>query len=102
MIVVEREKRPMAMKLMAMLLLAVLLVAALQVWHPWQRAPDVFYEPLFLPLEAVDGDLIVTESGGYIEINGNRTITSISHTGEGVMVIKSTRHMTVWEFLFGE
>ncbi len=84
------------------ILITLLLTIGLQAWHPWQRQPVVFYEPvIFLPLEVVAGDRIVlSDKSAYIEIHNRETITSIEHEGK-VITIRAIRHITLWDKITG-
>lgn len=89
-------KNKTALKYLLVFLALCVMTVGLLLWHPWQRQPVTFYEPLILPIEAVDGDRIIMLDGSYVEINGNRTITSIKHDGNAT-IIKSSRRLTLWQ-----
>ncbi len=79
-------------KMILVLVVIFITLIGLQVWHPWQRQPVVFYEPLIYPVEVITGDMIVaSDNSGYILVPHNETINSIEHDGNKT-TIKATRH----------
>ena len=89
---------PLTTKIALGFLVTALIIIGLQLWHPWQRQPIVFYEPLILPLETIKNDIIMLNNGNHIIIDRNKRINSIEYSGEKV-VIKSTIHISLWELL---
>lgn len=95
------DKYPLITKLTLGFLVTMLVIIGLQAWHPWQRQPVVFYEPLILPIETIKGDVIMFSDGSYIVSDRNKRINALKHNGEKV-VIKSTIHVSLWELLTNE
>ncbi len=79
--------------------LVILLAFVLSSWPPWQRQPMVFYEPLFLPLGVIEGDIIALENGSYIVIDEDKRINSIAYR-PGAVTMQVTVHRSLWQLLF--
>lgn len=79
-------------------LIILLAILALQWWTPWQRNPTVFYEPLILPLETVEGDVIVMLDGKHIVIREDQRINSMYYQNNTVSM-NVTRHKSLWDII---
>lgn len=102
--------------ILAVLIGGFVLSAAFQEWHPLQRPPTFFYDPVFFPIEVVPGDVITHQmeyaysKGGYFsglvytyaEIEHRQTITAIEYALDGAITIHATRHLTLWEMVKGK
>ena len=61
----------------------------------WQRDPVFFYEPVFLPLYVLKGDVLVTDDGQQIVFQENMKILAINSTVNGT-IIKSEQIKWFW------
>jgi len=96
---INKNGIPWLSKLALAILILSIVIGGLQLLHPWQRHPTVFYDPFILPIEVICGDIIILYNGEYIvPIGHDMRIDSIEYKG-GVAIIHSTQHMTLWELL---
>ncbi len=93
-----KDKLPLITKIVLGFLATTLVIFGLQLWHPWERLPVVFYEPLILPIETIKSDIIVLDNGSHIIIDRNKCINTIEHSGQTVTV-HSTIHINLFELL---
>lgn len=88
----------MKMKILLGLLVVMALVVILNLLTPWQRQPVVFYEPIVLPIEVVEGDIIVLEDDSHIVMDEDKRINSIQYQF-GMVTINATVHKNLWQIL---
>ena len=79
-------------------LIILLVILVLQWWQPWQRDPAVFYEPLILPIETIEGDIIVMADGKHIVIRDNQRINSMDYQNNTVSM-NVTKHKSLWDII---
>lgn len=77
---------------------ALIIYGALSIWEPWQRQPVVFYCPIFLPLEVINGDLIVFGDGTQLVIDGDKRINEMQYK-DGKVTINATVRKNLWQIL---
>lgn len=84
-----------------LIILFILLFLAIDInyWQPWQRQPVVFYEPVFLPIETIKGDIIVLENGTHLVIDEDKRINSIEYNNDDSVTINSTVHCSLWQLM---
>jgi len=85
-------------KVMLGVLVALLVIMGLQVWKPWQRQSVVFYEPLTLPIEVLEDDIIIFEDGTSLVIDRDKRINAIKYDN-GKVTTESIIHINLWEYL---
>lgn len=79
-------------------IVVVLLIVGLGEWSPWHRQTTVFYEPLILPLEVLEGDIIVLQNGSHYFVDEDKRINAITY-GKDSFTINATVHRSLWDIL---
>jgi len=79
-------------------LIILLVILVFQWWSPWHRNPTVFYEPLMLPIETIEGDIIVMADDRYIVIRDNQRINSMDYQNNTVSM-NVTKYKSLWDII---
>ena len=86
------------MRIFLVLLGLVLVITALGFWGPQDRQPTVFYHPVVLPLETIEGDILFFEDGTCLVVDEDKRINTMQYQS-GVVTVNATIHKSLWQIL---